>query len=73
MEQENAEIELASVSSFCDSSETILNRQEQTQDNEISLVKKQAINFNEGMKSLSIILNTAVNKVSFCKYFEDFK
>ena len=64
LEQENAEIELASVSSFCDSSETILNRVEQAQDNEIALVKKQAINFNEEMKSLSIILNTAVNKVS---------
>ena len=55
LEKENAEIELASVSSFCDSAELILNKTEPTNvnnTNEVTMTKKQCKTFSEQMSSL---------------------
>jgi tripartite motif-containing protein 71 len=51
-EKENAEIELASVSSFCDSVELSLNRQDPQPNNEIALQKKQCQGFLDQMRAL---------------------
>jgi len=54
LEKENAEIEFSSVSSFCDSSEQTLNRQDQDHHNQVALINKQCKNFADQMKSMTV-------------------
>ncbi len=52
LEKENAEVELSSVASFCDSTEETLNKQDEDHSNEISLINKQCKQFYEQIKNI---------------------